>query len=130
MYQNYYKLNFEYSIDIIKFWLFYPVTAHEYSGFEIFFMSSCPLGNRKTWFGCPSQPLSSSKSKKIKHWGSSSLLTVLFHNKMPLTYVSCVFFLSLKAKTVVACLASTCRFIFWKPSVITTKHSIFFCNKL
>ena len=41
MYQNYYKLNFEYSIDIIKFWLFYPVTAHEYSGFEIFFL--CPV---------------------------------------------------------------------------------------
>ena len=44
MYQNYYKLNFEYNIDIIKFWLFYPVTAHEYSGFEIFFYVQLPLG--------------------------------------------------------------------------------------
>ena len=44
MYQNYYKLNFEYSIDIIKLWLFYPVTAHEYSGFEIFFDVQLPLG--------------------------------------------------------------------------------------
>ena len=44
MYQNYYKLNFEYSIDIIKFGLFYPVTAHEYSGFEIFFYVQLPLG--------------------------------------------------------------------------------------
>ena len=47
---------------------------------------------------------------------------------MHLTCFMC-FFLFLKLKTAVACVAFKCGFIFWKLSVITTKHRVFFCNK-
>ena len=49
------------------------------------------------------------------------------HNKMCLV---CFVFYPIKAKTVATFLASKCGFIFWKPSAITTKHSVFFQNKL